>query len=76
MKKQLPPDPDGMNDRRAGWAEEAVAAFMAASGTDLDNAICDLLADLMHLCDRNGQDFERQLLRAEYHYEAETTADS
>ena len=71
---QLPPDPDGQNDDRAGWADLALLAFQAATGTDREDALSDLLCDLMHLCDRDiflGS-FETQVERARGHYEAET----
>jgi hypothetical protein len=71
----LPPDPDGMNDRRAQWAGHAIAAFRDATGTDEADAVCDLLADLMHWCDRHGQEFRRELDRANHHYVAETFDD-
>jgi hypothetical protein len=71
----LPPDPEGMNDRRAAWAGQAIAAFIAATGTDQEDAVCDLLADLMHWCDRHGQDFGHEQARAQDHYDAETFGD-
>lgn len=71
-KSQLPPDPEGMNGRRADWAGLAIAAFMAATGTDLEDAMPDLLADLMHWSDRAGYDFDTALDRARDHYGAET----
>jgi hypothetical protein len=70
--KLLPPDPEGMNERRAAWAGLAIAAFMAATGTDLGDALPDLLADLMHWSDRTGYDFDAALERARDHYEVET----
>jgi hypothetical protein len=71
-KTQLPPDLEGMNDSRARWAEIAVAAFIHATGTDREDALPELLCDLMHWCDRNEYDFEIALDRARWHYEAET----
>ncbi len=72
--RELPPDPDGMNDRRSAWAGRAVAAFREATRTDAEDALCDLLADLMHWADRSNFDFAAALVRAEFHYHAETTA--
>lgn len=69
--RTLPPDPEGMNERRARWAGVALAAFMAATGTDLEDAICDLIADLRHWADRNGQDFDHEADRGARHYAAE-----
>jgi hypothetical protein len=72
--KRLPSDPDGMNHRRARWAKTALQEFMAQTGVDYEDALCDLLADLMHLCDRETFDFEAALDRARNHYAAETGA--
>jgi hypothetical protein len=71
----LPPDPEGMNGKRAKWAGCALLRFRKLTGTDEPDALCDLLADLMHWCDRNGQDFGQQLARAKEHYAAETTVE-
>jgi hypothetical protein len=68
----LPPDPEGMNDRRAEWAGCALDAFMSQTGTDTESAVTDLLCDLMHLADRSGTDFEGDLARARMHYTSET----
>jgi hypothetical protein len=70
----LPPDPDDKNEERAGWAEEALQAFQAVTGTDDEDAIADLIADLLHLCDRNPGlgDFETQLERGRGMYAEET----
>ena len=72
MSKILPPDPENRNDDRAAWAGSALAAFMRVTGTDVEDAVGDLLADLMHWCDRNNYDFDLALERARGHYEAET----
>jgi hypothetical protein len=69
---RLPPDPEAMNDSRAGWAAAAIGVFRDETGADFEDAVCDLLADLMHWCDRNGQSFAAELSRARSHYEAET----
>lgn len=45
----LPPDPEGENDNRAEWAHRAILAFESATGTDREDALCDLLADLRRL---------------------------
>ena len=68
----LPPDPEGQNDNRALWAEAAVVAFEAQTGTDREDALADLLCDLMHWCDRNGGNFKFALDRARRNYEEET----
>lgn len=71
-EEALPPDPDGINDRRAEWAGYALAAFMSQTGSDRESAVTDLLCDLMHLADREGADFDSDLARARMHYSCET----
>lgn len=68
-------DPEGMNDDRASWAGVALEAFMGQTGTDKEDALSDLLCDLMHYCDRNAEGFEAALERARVHYDAETQPD-
>lgn len=80
MSKPLPPDPDGMNGDRAEWAHAALEKFAKTTGLVDEEiadgtALADLLADLMHWCDRHGQDFEPMLARGRMHYEAETAPD-
>jgi hypothetical protein len=71
----LPPDPEGMNNDRAEWAGAALRQFRSVTGTDFEDALSDLLGDLMHWADRNGVTFDDQLSCARMHYEAETAAD-
>ena len=66
-------DPEHMNDDRAGWASTALRAFQVETGTDDEDAMSDLLADLMHLADREGEDFTADLRRGARHYVEETT---
>jgi hypothetical protein len=68
----LPPDPEGMNDARAEWADEAIKTFIARTGTDLEDSLGDLLCDLLHWSDRHNFDFDAALDRARFHYDAET----
>jgi len=70
--KDFPPDPEDMNDDRADWAEAALIEFRRITGTDDEDALGDLLCDLMHWSDRNGGDFENALRLARLHYDAET----
>jgi hypothetical protein len=72
-RADLPPDPEGKNADRAEWAGSALRHFQCTTGTDYEDALGDLLGDLMHWCDRNNFDFEAALERARGHYEAETT---
>ncbi|MBI1347071.1 hypothetical protein GC163_12365 [bacterium] len=71
-RNRLPPDPDNMNSSRADWAAVALRAFMERTGADQEDALGDLLGDLMHWADRNNFDFDMALDRARWHYEAET----
>ena len=72
---ELPPDPDAQNDERAKWAAQAIEAFELATCVDREDALSDLLADLMHWADRNGLDFSAEIARGRMHYEAETEAE-
>ena len=71
---KLPADPEGQNDDRAEWAEHAVIEFIGQTGVDeVHSAIGDLLANLMHLCDRLKHiEFDEMLRMARCHYEEET----
>jgi len=59
------------NVDRAIWAEKAINTFRHETGTDPEDAICDLLGDLMHYAAQNGYDFEHELERGRWHFEAE-----
>ena len=64
------------NIERSSWAMAALVTFQRVTGLSdddgLDTAISDLLADIMHLCDVNGFEFDSDLLRiARGHYEWE-----
>lgn len=69
---RMPPDPEGRNDDRAKWAAAAVRQFQSETGTEFEDALSDLLGDLMHFADRVALDFNHELSRARMHYEAET----
>lgn len=74
--RALPADPDGQNDDRAHWAAHALESFAAMTGCDAqDEAIADLIGNLMHWCDRNGRDFEKELQQGRDYYRAETAPD-
>ena len=62
------------NARREEWAEEAIHTFAEATGVedeDTDTKVSDLLANLMHLCRRDGVDFIACLNRGAMHHQAE-----
>jgi hypothetical protein len=54
-------EPD--NHDRAQWAQAAVTVFQDQTGTDKDDAIADLIADLCHLADEYDQDALEQVRR-------------
>jgi hypothetical protein len=64
-----------MNFDRASWADKAISTFRDATGTDMEDALSDLLTDLMHWADRAGYSFKEALDRARSHYKAETARD-
>ena len=57
------------NNRRAAMAKKALKVYRYE--VEKEDALTDLLVDLMHLCKAQGHDFERLLVRAQDHYEAE-----
>lgn len=73
MRIPLPADPEDMNDDRSQWAAEALNVFQRVTGTEDEDALADLLCDLMHWCDRSRFDFNNELRRARLHYQVETT---
>lgn len=58
------------NEMRVNRAITALDAYPAEED-DLLSKISDLLADLMHLCRREGIDFEKCLTVAEVNFESE-----
>jgi len=53
--RQLPPDPDGMNDKRAMWAGECIDCMSDLTGCEPgQEALGDLVCNLFHWGDRNG----------------------
>lgn len=69
----LPPDPDGINQDRAAWAEGAFKSYRDTTTCDTEDAPGHLLCDLMHWCDRNDVVFLDLLARAIRSYDAETS---
>lgn len=59
------------NTERAAVAETAVEAFMKACRTDREDAVGDLICNLMHLADADGNDPIEVVKNAIYHYFAE-----
>lgn len=69
----IPPNIDGLNDERASWASSALRQFQHVTGTDDEDALADLLGDLMHWADRHEVSFTTELERAQRYYQEETT---
>jgi hypothetical protein len=63
------------NGDRAEWAAIAVETYQGETGTDDEDAVADLLCDLMHLSDADHVKgvlaFDEALRRARFHYDAE-----
>jgi hypothetical protein len=64
-----------MNTKRAAWASAALVSFCAITGQnteeEVEEAMGDLLCDLLHLAQAKGFDPQAMLTRAVGHYEHE-----
>jgi hypothetical protein len=60
-----------LNSRPADRGDAVLTCHTVATISDHEDALADLLADLMHLARRDGFDFKSELVRARGHYEAE-----
>lgn len=64
------------NDERAEWAKDSCRLYADVTGLTLedevDTAISDLIASLLHLADMNGLCPDTILERAKMHYEYES----
>lgn len=77
-------EPD--NSDRAHWAENALAVFTVETycgrrphnleRDDLETAVGDLIADLLHYANRKGFDSAEILRSATFHFEAELTEEA
>lgn len=63
-------DSDEMPDS-VKWAHESVMLHQDNTNSLDEEAVSDLLADLMHLCDHRGLDFSDELHRAQDNYSYE-----
>lgn len=64
------------NRVRANRGGLALDEHADTSGVDADNSLRELLADLMHWCDREDRDFYSDLRIARTVYEAEARAEA
>lgn len=63
--------PEPTNADRAERAESVILTYMAITGTDLEDALGDLLCDLMHWADAEDFWFDAAMERSRGHYQAE-----
>lgn len=61
---------------RVCWAEVTITAFRQSAGTELGDALCDLLTNLMHWADARGHNFNAALVRAEDHYRTQVAEEA
>ena len=64
------------NRDRAEFARRAVRVFAEETGTHIENLetqVCDLLANLMHLCTEEGIGWDQVETMAEIHFNEEET---
>ena len=61
------------NGTLAEWADAGIRGFLDATGEPncYEDSIRDLMADLLHLCDREGIDTEAVLASAKFNWECE-----
>jgi hypothetical protein len=68
MPRELPPDPDNLNDDRAHWAGVCIDSMADLTGCEQgQEALGDLLTNMFHWCDRNGLAGEMPNLFARAH---------
>jgi len=63
------------NDQRCDWAQDAINGFCEATGCDTQEAIGDLICNIMHLAEREGLDPLDRVRNAISHWYAEKHAD-
>lgn len=59
------------NSDRAAWAQAALDAFQSVCRTDDQDAIKDLVCDLLHLARQRGENTDSIFGGAELHFNAE-----
>ncbi|MGH7484460.1 MAG: hypothetical protein ACREMY_02505 [bacterium] len=64
-------DEDTRESREAQLKKNAERVARARKGLGKEMTISDLLANLMHLCDTDGEDFDVELTQARDNYQAE-----
>ncbi len=66
-RRRLSPE----NAQRVTDAAETLEFFGSLPGADPDEALTDLVCNLMHLCAYDGTDFDAVLKRARMHFDVE-----
>lgn len=66
------------NARRAEFALRTLLVHRQYTGgdEDMEEIMTDLFANLLHLCDESGYDFEDALQQARHHHQVETTEEN
>jgi len=73
---EIEPAPEYVTNRtRAAWAEACVSVFMQHTGCDTEDALGDLLCDLMHFGHQRNYDLPAALDRALGHFAQELDAE-
>ncbi len=62
------------NEKHAARAREIVRVFNPEE-TEQETNLSDMLANLMHLCDAEGWNFDAQIEQGRFHYKAESGDD-
>ena len=60
-----------LNESRARWAELALKTFETQAGTEGEDSVSDLIANLGHMCDERGIDFKQCLERGAANHDEE-----
>lgn len=61
----------GLNRNRAEWAANALDEFQRVCDTEVEDALADLLCDLMHYANQTHFNFDDELARAKRHFDEE-----
>lgn len=68
IREQVKRDGEPTNADRAGFVASAIEQYQRVTKTDDEDAVMDMLCDLMHYCDYTDQDFEHKLVSAVGHH--------
>jgi hypothetical protein len=71
--KNLPPDKDGNNLKKAKEGAVLMAAMMMQPDVSPNSPMADMLSCLMHYCDRAGLSWNQELDNARFMYVTDTS---